>query len=77
MASRPKQPVAKGGLWSSQKPTVRKETQDLLKGRLLKLSLSYCAVLIPLISLLFSCSYDARVKVDKFSTKTAQRTVKR
>ena len=40
MSSRPRQPVAKGGLWSPSSQPVSKETQDLLKG------ISYTAYLI-------------------------------
>jgi hypothetical protein len=40
MSSRPRQPVAKGGLWSPSSQPVSKETQDLLKG------ITYTAYLI-------------------------------
>ena len=41
MSSRPRQPVAKGGLWAPSRQPVSKETQELLKGIL------YITYLIP------------------------------
>lgn len=63
-------PVANGGLFSSHKVTVSKETQQLLKGKQNKnyhLSWYNCMILFQ-----YYYSYDDWIQVDKFSKKNAK-----
>ena len=63
-SSRPKQPVAKGGIWSTTRPQVSKETQDLLKGSMIYILFRLYDVQVTKKRLICFQSNDARIQTE-------------